>query len=98
VIDITPADFVKLYGGLVKVLQVLEKAGPQGLPTNAVGKEVFNSRTYGWHVLVKAEKLGYIERRPVRIVRARGRRGHPYYKMNYLLPKGRKLLRELGGV
>jgi hypothetical protein len=61
--DVSPADYVKLYGGMVTVLTAIEKAsGPNvGLPTRKVSEDVFNSRTYGWKVLKQAEKLGYIK-------------------------------------
>jgi DNA-binding MarR family transcriptional regulator len=97
-IDVSPGDFLKLYGGMVRALRAIEKAGnkgkisPSGLPTRKLSEEIFNSRTYGWKVLKQAEKLGYIKRKKVR--RPKGQKGN-YMVMNYLTPKGRRLLQEL---
>jgi hypothetical protein len=39
-IDVSPADFLKLYGGMVRVLQAIEKAGPgAGLPSRRLGEQ-----------------------------------------------------------
>jgi DNA-binding MarR family transcriptional regulator len=92
-IDVSPADFLKLYGGMVRVLQAIEKAGPgAGLPSRRLGEQVLGSRSHGWKVLRQAEEIGYITRR--KVSKPEGKGGH-YYVMNYLTPKGRKLLREL---
>jgi hypothetical protein len=90
-IDVTPSDFLKLHSGLVRMLRVLEQA--EELPTTKAGEQVFNSRTYGWRILVGAAELGYITRTPV----ARMGGGHPFV-MNRLTEKGRQLLRELDQV
>lgn len=76
------------------MLRALEQAGPSGLSTRKVSEQVFNSHSYGVYILKQAVDLGYITRKtePHR----NGRPGHPY-TMNYLTPKGRKLLLELGG-
>ena len=73
------------------MLKAIEDAGPSGLPTRKGSEKVFNSRTYGWKILKQAEELGYLERKKAR---RKGSRGHPFV-MNYITPKGRKLLREL---
>jgi hypothetical protein len=93
-VDVSPADFLKLHGGLVRVLMTIEKAGPDaGLPTRKLFEDVFNSRTYGWKMLLQAEDIGYIKRKGV--PKPKGQGGN-YYTMNYLTAKGRKLLCELG--
>jgi DNA-binding MarR family transcriptional regulator len=96
-IDVSPADFLKLYRGMVRALRAIEKASRsdpgRGLPTRKLSQDVFNSRTYGWKVLKQAEKLGYIKRK--RVQKPKGQRGN-YMVMNYLTPKGRRLLQELG--
>jgi predicted transcriptional regulator len=88
-IDVTPQDFLKLHSGLVRMLRALEQA--EQLPTTKAGEQVFNSRTHGWRILVRAAELGYITR--TRTPRPGG--GHPYV-MNKLTEKGRQLLSELG--
>ena len=92
-IDVTPADYLKIPGnrGLVRMLQALADAGKAGLPTRKAGEQVFGSRQYGYKVLKKAEGLGYVERKKV----AKPKGGYPYV-MNRLTPAGRKLLQELG--
>jgi hypothetical protein len=87
-INVSASDFLKLHGGLVRMLRALEQA--EELPTTKAGEQVFNSRTYGWRILVRAAELGYITRTPA----ARKGGGHPYV-MNKLTEKGRALLREL---
>lgn len=92
-IDVSADDFLKLYGGMVRVLQAIQAAGPnQGLPSRKLGEQVLGSRSHGWKVLRQAEAISYITRKKVPMPRGKG--GH-YYVMNYLTPKGRKLLREL---
>jgi len=86
-IDVTPADFHKLYGGLVRMLRAIEQAGPAGLTTNQAGVKVFNSRGYGWKILNQADQMGYITREQVD--------NNNYYVVNRLTAKGRKLLRDL---
>jgi hypothetical protein len=73
------------------VLRALEVAGPQGLSTRKVSEQVFNSHSYGVHILRQAYDLGYITRK----TKPRQGPGHPY-TMNYITQKGRKLLQELG--
>lgn len=90
-IDVTPNDFLKLYGGLVRMLEALERAGAAGLPTNEASIKVFNSRYYGWRILKQASDMGYISREKL----PREEAGH-YYVVNKLTDKGRKLLQELG--
>jgi hypothetical protein len=90
-IDVSPSDFLKLYGGLVRMLQAIEKAGQTGLSTNEAGLKVFNSRYYGWRMLKQASKLGYITRE--KLPREEG--GGHYYVVNKLTSAGRKLLEEL---
>jgi hypothetical protein len=90
-IDVSPSDFYKLHGGLVRVLRALEVAGPQGLSTRKVSEQVFNSHSYGVYILKQAYDLGYIRRK----IEPRQGPGHPY-TMNYLAEKGRKLLQEFG--
>jgi hypothetical protein len=77
------------------MLRALEQAGPQGLPTTRASQQVFNSRTYGWKILVQAQELGYIKREKKR--RTNGLSGHPY-TMNSLTDKGHDLLRQMGDV
>lgn len=89
-IDVTPSDFLKLYRGMIRMLEALEKAGPSGLSTNEASLRVFNSRQYGNRILKQAEQMGYITRE--RLDNAKG--GH-YYVVNKLTPAGRKLLQEL---
>jgi hypothetical protein len=89
-IDVTPSDFLKLYGGLVRMLHALEQAGPAGLSTNEAGLKVFNSRNYGWKILKQAGDMGYI----IREKQSREEGGH-HYAVNKLTDKGRKLLQEL---
>jgi hypothetical protein len=48
-------------------------------------------RTHGWRILVQAEDLGYVERKAKRKTDGPGH----LYVMSYLMPKGRKLLKEL---
>lgn len=94
-IDVTPNDFLKLHGGLVRMLQALEEAGPSGLPTNTAGLQVFGSRTYGWRVLNRAQQLGYITREKIVTHIDNGRGGGHYYIANRLTDRGRRLLQEL---
>lgn len=89
-IDVTPSDFLKLHGGMVRMLQALEQAGPAGLPTNEAGLKVFNSRSYGWRMLKQADEMGYITREES----PREDGGH-YYIVNKLTQKGYALLQEL---
>jgi DNA-binding MarR family transcriptional regulator len=78
---------------MVRVLQAIEQAGSDaGLPSRKLGEQVLGSRSYGWKILRQAEELGYITRK--RVPKPEGKGGH-YYVLNYLTPKGRKLLREL---
>jgi hypothetical protein len=58
-----------------------------------LSEDFFNSRTYGWKILLQAEDIGYIKRK--RVLEPKGQGGNSY-TMNYLTAKGRKLLRELG--
>ena len=66
-VDVSPADFLKLPGDLVRVLMTIEKAGPDAacLPTRKLSEDFFNSRTYGWKILLQAEDIGYIKRKRV---------------------------------
>jgi len=89
-IDVTPHDFLKLYGGMVRMLQTLQQAGPSGLSTNEAGLKVFGSRSYGWRILKQANEMGYVTRE--KLPREEG--GH-YYIVNRLTDEGRRLLQEL---
>jgi hypothetical protein len=92
-IDVTTQDFLKLYGGLTRMLRALEQAGSAGLPTNEAGRQVFNSRTYGWKILNQASRMGYITREKIP---GKTARGGQYYIVNKLTDKGRNLLQNLG--
>jgi hypothetical protein len=92
-IDVSTTDFLKLYGGMVRVLKEIEKAGPgQGLPSRKLAEDVLHSRSHGWIILNQAEQMGYIKRK--KMLKQKGQGGH-YYILNYLTPRGHKLLKEL---
>ena len=77
------------------MLRAIEQAGPgAGLPSRKLGEDVFNSHTYGWKILKRAEQMGYIKRK--KVPRQKGQGGGAPQVLNYLTPKGRKLLKELG--
>jgi hypothetical protein len=78
---------------MVRALKAIEQAGPGvGLPSRKLGEQVLGSRSHGWKILRQAEEIGYIKRK--KVPKPKGKGGH-YYVMNYLTPKGRKLLKEL---
>lgn len=84
-IEVSPAEYLKLHSGMVKLLAAIEMAGPDGMPTRAI------SRKHGWQTLINAEKAGYIIRKT-----APNKQGGPDYVMNCLTPRGAKLLQDLG--
>lgn len=87
-IDVSPFDFLKLHGGMVRLLVGIELAGPSGLSTREI------SRKHGWQTLINAERAGYITRK--RIPKNDDKIGGGAYVINYLTPRGVKLLQDLG--
>jgi hypothetical protein len=78
------------------VLRALEQAGNTGISTRKLSEQVFNSRSYGVHILKQAEQLGYIKRKEKR--RTDGECPGHSWTTNYLAAAGRKLLQEMRGV
>src|SRR5215216_5127440 len=91
-IEVSPSDFIRMNGGLVRLLRDIQKAGPSGIPTRRLCEQVFNSRTYGMKMIYKAKRDGYIKR--VIQPKPSGQKGN-HLTVNYLTPKGLQLLDKL---
>jgi hypothetical protein len=90
-IEISASDFIrKDNAGLVRLLQVVQKAGPDGISTRKLCERTFGSRSYGLEVIKRADSAGYITRTGKYSKKGGGRK-----RLNYLTANGKKLLLQL---
>ena len=94
-IRVTPQDFLRSHQQLVKLLNALDKAGPNGMYTRKLCENVLGSKAYAreYSLIQQAESLGYISRKKVK--RPEGQVGNPVWVVNYITAKGKRLLDQL---
>lgn len=91
-IEVSPSEFARANKGLITLLKAVQKAGDEGTSTRKLLYDEIKMIGYGQTLIKRAEKEGYIKRKEVK--KPVGQKG-AHLVMNYLTPKGKKLLSQL---
>jgi hypothetical protein len=88
-IEVSPAEFARMNKGLITVLKAIQAAGKEGISTRKLYHRI-RMTGHGDKLVRHAQQEGYIKRVP----KPPEKKG-AWLMMNYLTPKGKRLLENL---